>query len=83
MTKKVLILPMLLISIVGFSQYSISEISKDAYLKDFDIAVDIIKSSILILIAFTVKRYWVKAGFSKKRSREKSYLYQFSSEYTN
>ncbi|WP_407476976.1 hypothetical protein [Elizabethkingia anophelis] len=43
MTKKVLILPMLLISIVGFSQYSISEISKDAYLKDFDIAVDIIK----------------------------------------
>ncbi|WP_288789080.1 S41 family peptidase [Elizabethkingia miricola] len=43
MTKKVLILPMLLISIVGFSQYSISEISKDAYLKDFNIAVDIIK----------------------------------------
>lgn len=43
MKKKVLILPMTLISILGFSQYSISEISKDAYLKDFDIAVDIIK----------------------------------------
>lgn len=83
MKKKVLILPMTLISILGFSQYSISEISKDAYLKDFDIAVDIIKSSILILTAFTARRYWKKAGFSKKRSREKSYLYQFSSEYTN
>ncbi|MCL1675466.1 S41 family peptidase [Elizabethkingia meningoseptica] len=43
MTKKVFILPMLLIGIAGFAQYSVSEISKDAYLKDFDIAVDIIK----------------------------------------
>ena len=66
MKKKVLILPMTLISILGFSQYSISEISKDAYLKDFDIAVDIIKSSILILTAFTARRYWKKLDSLRK-----------------
>ncbi|MDV3910341.1 peptidase S41 [Elizabethkingia anophelis] len=41
--KTKLIVPMLLMSTASFAQYSISEISKDAYLKDFDIAVDIIK----------------------------------------
>ncbi len=67
MTKKVFILPMLLIGIAGFAQYSVSEISKDAYLKDFDIAVDIIKNNIQIRIAFTVKKYWIKSWIHCER----------------
>ncbi|MEF9478065.1 hypothetical protein OWR28_10495 [Chryseobacterium sp. 1B4] len=41
--KKLCTFPLVLLSSVVFSQYSISEIPQDGYLKDFDIAVDIIQ----------------------------------------
>ncbi|MDQ1856202.1 S41 family peptidase [Chryseobacterium sp. WLY505] len=41
--KKLCTFPLVLLSSIVFSQYSISEIPQDGYLKDFDIAVDIIQ----------------------------------------
>jgi len=41
--KKLFVFPLILLFSTGFSQYSISEIPEDGYLKDFDIAVDIIQ----------------------------------------
>ncbi|MCJ7932142.1 MAG: S41 family peptidase [Chryseobacterium sp.] len=41
--KKLFAFPLILFSSMGFCQYSISEIPEDGYLKDFDIAVDIIQ----------------------------------------
>jgi C-terminal processing protease CtpA/Prc len=41
--KKLCTFPLILLSSIAFSQYSVSEIPQDGYLKDFDIAVDIIQ----------------------------------------
>ncbi|MYY27338.1 S41 family peptidase [Elizabethkingia anophelis] len=75
MKKKVLILPMTLISILGFSQYSISEISKDAYLKDFDIAVDIIKKQHPNPYRFNSKEVLEKKLDSLRKEVEKNPTY--------
>lgn len=41
--KKLFVFPLMFVFSMGFSQYSISEIPEDGYLKDFDIAVEIIQ----------------------------------------
>ncbi|AKK74388.1 peptidase S41 [Chryseobacterium gallinarum] len=41
--KKLFAFPLMVFSSMVFSQYSVSEIPEDGYLKDFDIAVDIIQ----------------------------------------
>jgi hypothetical protein len=41
--KKIFIIIVLMNYTLGIAQYSVSEISKDGYLKDFDIAIDIIQ----------------------------------------
>lgn len=75
MTKKVFILPMLLISMAGSAQYSISEINRDAYLKDFDIAVDIIKKQHPNPYRFHSKEVLVQKLDSLRREIEKNPTY--------
>ncbi|WP_238555196.1 hypothetical protein [Chryseobacterium sp. P1-3] len=77
--KKLFAFPLMVFSSMVFSQYSVSEIPEDGYLKDFDIAVDIIQKQHPNPYRFHSKESITKKIDSLRTIvKKRSQLYQFT-----
>ncbi|MCW3160130.1 S41 family peptidase [Chryseobacterium oryctis] len=73
--KRILMTALVCYSILGFAQYSLSEIPKDGYLKDFDIFVEIIQKQHPNPYRFHSKEEFTKKVDSLRKVIEKNPTY--------